>query len=136
MGHKLELAGCVIFNEEGALLLLHRYGKRNQWELPGGKIDPGEDSAQAAQWELEEETGLQATIVRELGRHDFEEDGWTLGYIWYLAKTDRLAPSIREPNKFDRLKFFSWDELRDHRTELSPNTRNLLAAYQTGTFRL
>lgn len=37
----LRLAGVIILNERKEILLLHRI-KRNQWELPGGKVDEGE----------------------------------------------------------------------------------------------
>jgi len=41
---KLQLAGCVIENNEGKILLLHRNTpERQQWETPGGKIEPNEE---------------------------------------------------------------------------------------------
>ena len=36
---------------------------RGEWMLPGGKIDPGESSFQAAQRELQEESGLRLDTV-------------------------------------------------------------------------
>jgi 8-oxo-dGTP diphosphatase len=39
------------------LLVFDRF--RNQWELPGGRIDPGETPVQAAARELHEESGLR-----------------------------------------------------------------------------
>lgn len=40
---------------------------RGLWELPGGKIEPGESPAACALRELAEETGLAGRIERELG---------------------------------------------------------------------
>lgn len=52
----LEAAGGVVYNEQGELLLIFR---REYWDLPKGKIDPGESKEEAAVREVEEETGLQ-----------------------------------------------------------------------------
>lgn len=39
---------------------------RDFWTLPGGGVEPGEESSHAAVRELWEETGLQGRAVREL----------------------------------------------------------------------
>ena len=52
-------AGCVTIRDGQVLLLWrHRFITDTWgWEIPGGKIDPGEDPAAAAARETEEETG-------------------------------------------------------------------------------
>ncbi|MCS5635587.1 MAG: NUDIX domain-containing protein [Myxococcota bacterium] len=52
--------------QEGAILLSVRADVRG-WELPGGNFNPGEGPEQALVREIEEETGLQAEIVRRVG---------------------------------------------------------------------
>lgn len=125
----ITLAGCIILNEQGELLLLHRNtAKRTQWETPGGKIEDGEEPAETAIREIAEETSLEIDIVRELGRKEFQQGDVSMLYIWFLATIIHGTPTITEPDTFDDIRYFSWEELE--RTEgLSANTQNLLAAY-------
>ncbi|MDR7277737.1 NUDIX hydrolase [Catenuloplanes atrovinosus] len=76
--NRLVLAGCVITDAGGRILLLHRRtAGRVQWEIPGGKIDAGEDARAAAVREVREEVGVDVVIVRRLGEKSFEEDSRT-----------------------------------------------------------
>ena len=52
----LEAAGGVVLSEEKKVLMMFRKGK---WDLPKGKIDPGETVKQAARREVVEETGIK-----------------------------------------------------------------------------
>ena len=59
----------VLLDEDGRVLLLwrHRFVQdRWGWELPGGLIDEGEEPADTAARELEEETGYRAGRVEHL----------------------------------------------------------------------
>jgi 8-oxo-dGTP diphosphatase len=53
----------------GRVLVARRTEEQHQgglWEFPGGRIESGEEPADAARRELEEETGLRATGVEPL----------------------------------------------------------------------
>ncbi len=52
----IEAAGGLVFNPEGEALFIFR---RGSWDLPKGKIDPGETIKEAAVREVQEETGIQ-----------------------------------------------------------------------------
>lgn len=50
-------------DEKGRVLLVRQYrlpARQYLWELPAGRLDPGETPLKAAKRELEEETGLKA----------------------------------------------------------------------------
>ena len=61
----------ILFNEAGEVLLLQRSrsSKTNpgRWELPGGKIDPGEQFDAALRREMLEETGLVVSLTHVPG---------------------------------------------------------------------
>jgi 8-oxo-dGTP pyrophosphatase MutT (NUDIX family) len=54
-----------IVNDGAVLLRLHE--KYSIWTGPGGHIDPGEDSNEAAHREIWEESGLEVELVGPLG---------------------------------------------------------------------
>lgn len=93
-------AGGAVFNREGLLLVFFR---RGSWDLPKGKIDPGETPEQAAVREVQEETGL---VNLDLGPfltftcHTFEQKGHRILKItwWYRMGTEdtRLVPQTEE----------------------------------------
>lgn len=63
---KIEYADCIIRNAAGEILLLQRSTNDDfmpgKWCLPGGKVDPGEDSNQSAPRELMEEVGIAVPL--------------------------------------------------------------------------
>jgi 8-oxo-dGTP diphosphatase len=62
-------ADCVVFDPRGRLLLIRRKHPpfRGQYALPGGYVEYGETTEQAAARELAEETGLVAADVSLIG---------------------------------------------------------------------
>jgi 8-oxo-dGTP pyrophosphatase MutT (NUDIX family) len=76
LGYKETLAaGCIVENNRGEMLWIERKGK---WDLPKGKVEPGEAIEVAAVREVMEETGIGALeLVEDLGAtyHTYEMNG-------------------------------------------------------------
>lgn len=122
MGY-LELAGAVILNENKSILLMHRNTpKLKQWELPGGKIENGEEPEQTAKRELKEELGVDVEVKRYLGCEEFSDSDEILKYHWYLCELKEQEPKIMEA-KFDKIKYFTKEDLQNSIEELSSNMK-------------
>ena len=80
--------GGLVENETKQVLFIFRRGK---WDLPKGKLDPGESLEACALREVKEETGLSAVQIKEFlltTYHVYDENG---RYIlkessWYQMK--------------------------------------------------
>ncbi|HMQ46113.1 MAG TPA: NUDIX hydrolase [Saprospiraceae bacterium] len=59
----IEAAGGIVYGPNQQVLLIYRMG---YWDLPKGKIEPGESAEEAAIREVEEETGLTHLTVEDL----------------------------------------------------------------------
>ncbi len=99
----IRAAGGVVRqkNIEGPILMIHRSGK---WDLPKGKIDPGESEKEAAVREVEEECGITGLrIEKKLAdtHHLYEFRGVKVIKItnWFLMSSDFegvLQPQFEE----------------------------------------
>jgi len=66
--HPLSIKGVVL--HRGRVLLL--LNERGEWDLPGGRPDPGEDHRAALVREVREEAGLAVAVGARLDEHLFE----------------------------------------------------------------
>jgi 8-oxo-dGTP diphosphatase len=69
-------AGGIVLRQAGPpLIAVVRLRKRNEWVLPKGKLDNGETPRNAAEREVNEETGHDVTVHEFLGTLVYESGG-------------------------------------------------------------
>lgn len=132
---KVQLAGCVILDDYGRVLLLHRSTpRRTQWELPGGKVEDGETAEQAAVREIAEELGIVVRLTKALGSGEFEDDANEYVYTWFQAVITDADPRLNETDTFDDLAYFDTEDLLS--LALSSNMQVLFDKIMDGTVAL
>lgn len=94
-------AHTIVYRPSGELLLV-RDATANQWVLPGGAVDGEESFREAAQRELDEEAGVDATY-RGLGlltRVQIRSEGYeTWGVLpVFAARAETHDPDVSDPD--------------------------------------
>ena len=102
---------AVIVRNNKALIL--KDTKRFKgYDVPGGKIDEGEDIEQALQRELYEELGLRKFLIREIlyafERLDYDKKGSRLMLIFY-----KIEAKISKIKLSDEHTSFDWISKKD-----------------------
>jgi 8-oxo-dGTP diphosphatase len=69
-----------------------RHHKRNTWEIPGGHIEENETADEAAERELEEETGAVDFKIECVATYSVLKDGETGFGRLYIADIFKLGP--------------------------------------------
>ncbi len=109
-----------IVNEQGKLLMVRRSKHDSQtpgvWEIPGGRLEPGEDPFKGLKRETLEETGLDIEILNPLRIHHFtRDDGQKITLISFLCRP--LSGSIILSDEHSVCK---WSSIEDSLSLLHP----------------
>ena len=101
---------AVLRRADGRILLARRAVGQHlegHWELPGGKVEPGESLASALQRELLEELGLVVTVGEELARTLYR---YHRGSIDLIALATATTGEIVHMAVHDAVDWFGADE--------------------------
>jgi 8-oxo-dGTP pyrophosphatase MutT (NUDIX family) len=112
----LAAGGIVHRSGDGGteVLVIHR-PKYEDWTLPKGKLDPGETSEEAAVREVEEETGIRATLGDYVGKNEYRDrHGRSKRVDYWLMEPEGEIPAEFEPNdEVDEIRWLSVDDAGD-----------------------
>ena len=104
----LAAGGLVL--RDGLVAVVHR-PRYDDWTLPKGKLDEGEDFEQAALREVKEETGLRCRIARTLGDTSYHDHKDRPKLVRYYEMQPDEDPGEFEPNdEVDELRWLPVEE--------------------------
>jgi ADP-ribose pyrophosphatase len=92
-------------DERGRVLLVRQYrlpARRYMWELPAGRVDPGETVLKSAKRELREETGYKAKKWTKLASFYVSPGFLAEKMTIYLAED--LTEGVQEPMEDERIE--------------------------------
>ena len=108
-------AGGVVVRDGDAgpeVLVVHR-PRYDDWSLPKGKADPGEDPATTALREVEEETGWVAEITADLGEvHYTDHRGRPKVVAWVRMRPLRVSETPTD-DEVDEMRWLAPAAARD-----------------------
>lgn len=112
-------AHTIVYRPDGDLLLVRHEGV-DMWVLPGGEIQPEEEFREAAERELSEEAGVEASydglaILNRISIVCSEHEMWGVLPI-FAARAETTEPAIDDPDgEISAARWFA---------ELPPDTRD------------
>lgn len=129
-------AGGLVTDELGRLLVIKRLGR---WDLPKGKVDPGEAIEAAAMREVREECGLkELSIVKPMSCtwHTYERKGaqHLKRTDWYLMRgssKEELVPQLDED--IEEVKWVGREGLPEVKVSTYPALLGVLAEWEHAT---
>jgi mutator protein MutT len=132
----ISAGGGIVFNQNGELLIMKRLGK---WDLPKGKIDPGETISEGAIREVEEECGIDQLSIEKfltISYHTYKLQGhrFLKATHWYKMNTafmGKLTPQVEE--SITEVKWVNLNEMDIHELDTYESIREILMMLKIGT---
>jgi 8-oxo-dGTP pyrophosphatase MutT (NUDIX family) len=111
----IEAAGGFVLNPKGELLMIYR---NKHWDIPKGKVEPGESPDQTAVREVEEECGVtKLKIIKPLVStyHIFFQDKGDCikQTYWYeMSCNDTATPFPQQEEGIEEVRWMGKEEVR------------------------
>ena len=132
----VKAGGGLVINEIGEVLFIFRRGK---WDLPKGKLDPGESLESCAIREVKEETGVgHLELIRFLivTEHEYVERGQSIlkETHWWLMKTKGNQPLT--PQSEEDITAIKWIGSVDFKIVLQNTYPTILEVLRAGGYSI
>lgn len=106
----------MILDDDGRFLFLRRSDASNWnpglWELPGGKLQPGETFEDALHREVTEETGYAISFTRMLGAVEDETNGYRIVHLIMEGKIE--SGSVVLSYEHDKYEWIKWSDIENY----------------------
>ena len=134
MEKKIIAGGGVVVNENNQVLFIYR---RKKWDLPKGKLDPGEDIKACAIREVMEETGIRNLTIGNLiivTTHSYEENGMNMQKEthWFEMKASTVDNSTLTPQleeDIEKIEWVSLENLEEYLSETYTSIQQVLNSW-------
>ena len=134
MEKKIIAGGGVVVNENNQVLFIYR---RKKWDLPKGKLDPGEDIKACAIREVMEETGIRNLTIGNLiivTTHSYEENGMNMQKEthWFEMKASTVDNSTLTPQlevDIEKIEWVSPENLEEYLSETYTTIQQVLNSW-------
>ena len=137
----LNFAGGILADAEGCVLLQLR-GDKKTWAIPGGAMELGETSLQAAVREFYEETGISVEAKRLMNVYTNFDESYpngdqvqTVVFLYELQALENFDISNFHNDETLRLGFFSKEEMAELEN-VSDKHRLMLDEYFSDSFAM
>jgi ADP-ribose pyrophosphatase YjhB (NUDIX family) len=127
----IKAAGGLVNNNENEILMIFRRGK---WDLPKGKLDPGETLEQCAMREVEEETGLKKLELQQhllTTYHTYHESGKFIlkESYWYNMRINGQQPLIPQAEEdIAEARWVKREQVKELLNNTFPSVKDVLEA--------
>ena len=121
-----EISGVAILKDEKILLVWR--DDMNQYEIPGGKIKPGEIEEFAAVREAKEIIGCPVDVIKKFMNIEIDVNGEKMrSHIYQGYIREQFKPRIQQPEIFSEI---AWVPIAEHtKFKLAPNVRAFCEKY-------
>ena len=128
----IEAAGGIVQNDKKEILFINRLGK---WDLPKGKIEPGEKEEESAVREVTEETGVKDLHLKKkigetyhvydaFGKHFLKVSHW---YYMTCSSSQTLIPQTVED--ITEVKWVATKDITEPMQNTYPSIKDILGKF-------
>ena len=120
---KIDAAGGIVHNKDHKILFIHRLGR---WDLPKGKLEPGESREVAAVREVEEECGIFDLELKDFINSTYhiytDRDGKKILKTTYWFEMFYPGNSTPKPQVEEGINEVGWKDENDINLTILPST--------------